>query len=275
AVAGVVLARSVLPARPRRRRPTTRWRRIRFAVAVIGAVVWVAVVAWLRPFPAVEPALAAMASDDVVAVEQSSTRIVLTPADGPTGPAVLFHPGARVDPRAYAAVLRPLAEAGTRVVVVKQPLGIAFLATGSLGSARAAFEDADGWVVAGHSLGGTVASMLADEQDERKVAPVVGLLLWASYPATDLRESLTVAVLSVSGSQDGLATPAEIEASRAALPDGAEFVSVDGASHASFGDYGPQPGDGTPTIDADDARAQIAEASVAFVAGLTGSPDGA
>ncbi|MBC7291835.1 MAG: hypothetical protein H5T83_10965, partial [Actinotalea sp.] len=75
AVAGVVLARSVRPARPRRRRPTTRWRRIRFALAVVGAVIWVAVVAWLRPFPAVEPALAAMASDDVVAVEQSSTRI--------------------------------------------------------------------------------------------------------------------------------------------------------------------------------------------------------
>ena len=38
--------------------------------------------------------------------------------------------------------------------------------------------------------------------------------------------------------------------------------------HAFFGDYGPQPGDGTPTITHEDARTQISEASLAFVAGL-------
>jgi len=36
--------------------------------------------------------------------------------------------------------------------------------------------------------------------------------------------------------------------------------------HAYFGDYGPQPGDGTPTITHDAARTQISAASVAFVA---------
>ena len=45
---------------------------------------------------------------------------------------MFFQPGARVDPRAYAAILRPLAESGHVVVIVKQPLGIAFLATGAL-----------------------------------------------------------------------------------------------------------------------------------------------
>ena len=123
-------------------------------------------------------------------------------------------------------------------------------------------------MVGGHSLGGTVAAMDADAHDADAEAPVVGLLLWASYPADDLSTTLTAAVLSLSASEDGLATPAAIEASRTDLPTGATFTVVEGASHASFGDYGPQPGDGTPTIDADDARAQISAASVAFLTAL-------
>ena len=65
--------------------------------------------------------------------------------------------------------------------------------------------------------------------------------------------------------------PADIDASRANLPASTEFLAVDGAVHAFFGDYGPQPGDGTPTITHDEARAQIGEASVSFVDGVPSS----
>ncbi|MFD6134676.1 alpha/beta hydrolase [Isoptericola sp. NPDC060257] len=259
AVAGVRALRG-RPARP-------GWRRaLRVALLVLAAA-WVVLVAWLRPFGAVEPALSAMRSDDAVTVTEGATRYVLTPVDGGDGTAVLFQPGARVDARAYAAVLRPLAEAGHTVVVAKQPLGIAFLATGALDDARAAVA-ADRWVVGGHSLGGTVAAMAADAADDDAEAPAAGLLLFASYPAGDLSGTLTAAVASVSGSEDGLATPAKIDASRADLPADAAFTVVEGAVHAYFGDYGPQPGDGTPTITHDDARAQISGAAVAFVDGL-------
>ncbi|MEL7978145.1 alpha/beta hydrolase [Isoptericola sp. F-RaC21] len=252
------------------RRPPARpgWRRAgRVALLVLG-VGWVVVVGWLRPFVAVEPALAAMRSDDAVTVTEGATRYVLAPAGGDDGTAVFFQPGARVDARAYAAVLRPLAEAGHTVVVAKQPLGIAFLAVGAFDDARAAV-DVDRWVVGGHSLGGTVAAMEADASDDAAdaAAPATGLLLLASYPAGDMSGTLTAAVASVSGSEDGLATPAKIDASRADLPADAAFTVVEGAVHAYFGDYGPQPGDGTPTISHDDARAQISAAAVAFVDG--------
>ncbi len=126
---------------------------------------------------------------------------------------------------------------------------------------------ADRWVVGGHSLGGVVASSDAAGAEASDVAPAVGLLLYASYPAEDL-SGLTVAVESVSASQDGLATPAEIEASRAVLPADATFTVVEGAVHAFFGDYGPQPGDGTPTIAHDEARAEISSVSTQFVDSL-------
>ncbi|MGW8567964.1 alpha/beta hydrolase [Isoptericola sp. NPDC055881] len=269
ALAGALVA-GLRALRPRPSRPG--WRRAgRVALLVLGAA-GVALVAWLRPFVAVEPALAAMRSDDAVTVTEGATRYVLAPADGGDGTAVFFQPGARVDARAYAAVLRPLAEAGHTVVVAKQPLGIAFLAVGAFDDARTAVPGADRWVVGGHSLGGTVAAMEADADDAGGAAdgaaPVDGLLLFASYPAGDVSGTLTAAVESVSASRDGLATPAKIEASRADLPADATFTVVDGAVHAQFGDYGPQPGDGTPTLSHDDARAQISAAAVAFVDGL-------
>lgn len=265
AVGAVLVGRRAL--RPPRPRSWLRW--VGAVVLLLLAVVWVAALAWLRPFPAVEPALSAMRSDAAVEVSETATTIVLRPARGADGTGVLHQPGARVDARAYAAVLRPLAEAGHVVVIVKQPLGIAFLALGALDDARADHPEVTRWVVAGHSLGGPVAAGQADEADDDATAPAVGLLLLASYPAGDLSESLTAAVESVSGTRDGLTTPEDVEASRADLPADAGFTVVEGATHAQFGDYGPQPGDGTPTISDDEARALISRAAVEFVDGLS------
>lgn len=236
----------------------------RVTLIVLGAI-GIAIVAWLRPFTAVEPALAAMDSDASVTVTETATSVELTPSNVSNENGVFFQPGAKVDARAYAAVLRPIAEAGTTVVIVKQPLSIGFLALGGLDAARAEHPEITGWIVAGHSLGGTVAAMQAEEGQSASVAPAIGLMLFASYPATDISDSLTISVASISGSQDGLSTPADIEESRRNLPADATFTIVDGACHAQFGDYGPQPGDGTPTITNDQARGQISAAAVKFV----------
>lgn len=248
-----------------------RWRLLGRAVLVALAVGWVGATVWLRPFAAVQPALAAMRSDGAVTVTESATRIVLAPAGSaaPQGDlGLFFQPGARVDARAYAAVLHPLAEAGHPVVIAKQPLGIGFLALPAFDDARAAHPEVARWVVGGHSLGGTVAALQADDADDDATAPAVGLLLFASYPAGDVSESLTAAVESVSGSRDGLATPAKIAASRPDLPAHAAFTVVEGGSHAQFGAYGPQPGDGIPTISDDEARTLITRATLRFVDSL-------
>lgn len=250
-----------------RGRRTGGWRAALGIAALVLGAAWLALTVWMRPLTAVEPALAAMQSDARVTVSESATEIVMTPAHA-DGTAVFFQPGAFVDARAYAAVLRPIAEAGHTVVLPKQPLGIAFLAVGAYEDARSRFASITRWVVGGHSLGGTVAAMEADAGDADAKAPAVGLLLYASYPANDISGSLTAAVLSISGSADGLATPEKIDASRADLPSDAQFVQIRGASHAQFGSYGPQAGDGTPTISDADARRQISAASVAFVDGL-------
>jgi hypothetical protein len=266
-----LLASAATAWRARRELPLPHgWRRAAQLVVFVVGVAWVVGIAWLRPFTAVEPALAAMSSDAVVEVSESATQIVMRPRGRVSATGVFFQPGALVDARAYAAVLRPLAEHGHVVVIVKPPLGIAFLSIGAFDGTRAAHPGTSQWVLGGHSLGGVVAATEADAADGDTTYPAVGLLLYASYPAGDVSRSLSTAVESISGTEDGLSTPAKIAASRADLPADTVFTVIDGASHASFGDYGPQPGDGTPTISQDDARTQISQASLRLVDALEG-----
>ena len=67
-------------------------------------------------------------------------------------------------------------------------------------------------------------------------------------------------------------TPADIEASKADLPAGTAYVVVPGASHASFGVYGRQPHDGTPTADAAAVQEQVSKAAVDLLASITPQP---
>ena len=91
---------------------------------------------------------------------------------------LVFVPGARVESRAYARVLRPLAEAGYLVAVLKEPFGFAIVDPDHGKKVLDLHPEIAHWVVGGHSLGGTVAASLADNDDR-----VEGLVLFASYPA--------------------------------------------------------------------------------------------
>jgi len=268
ALAGVLaLVRVVVLAR-RGPAPDAGRRVLRRVGAVAGyglLLVLAGAAAWLRPFPATPAALAALVPDAAVDVVEQDGWYALVPRDA--GPVGLVHiPGARVDVRASAAVLRPLAEAGYPVVVLRPPLGIALTAPDAPAAAMDAFADVDRWVVGGHSLGGVAAAgYAADHGDE-----VAGLLLHASYPMADMSDA-DLDVTSVWASHDGLTTPADIDASRALLPAGTTFVEVDGGVHAYFADYGEQPGDGQPTVGRAQARAVIGRADLDLMDRVAGT----
>ena len=247
--------------RPARSRARTWGLWIGRAVATVVVVGLLGVLWWLRPLGASNVALDALQSGNGVTVVQSATRIELRPTGevDPTG--LIFYPGAKVDARAYAHILRPVAEAGHLVVIVKMPFGIAFVDINAASSVIAAEDGVRHWVVAGHSLGGVAAARFASTHPDQ----VDGLVLWASYPADSLADQ-DLAVLSVSGTKDGLTTPADIEKSKADLPADTQFVAVPGAVHAFFGDYGAQSGDGTPTVSRAEAQHQITSATLAFLA---------
>ncbi len=226
------------------------------AVCVIGAVFY------LRPLSADGVAVDALADGGGVTVDESRSSIVFEP-DGEAQPVgLVFYPGGLVDPRAYARLLRPIAEAGYRVVVPKFPYNLAVLSSGAAGDHVGDGDDTiERWVVGGHSLGGAMAAEFArTDRDE-----LAGLMLWAAYPVNPMPDRTELRVLSVAAGNDEVANPERMAAAPDELPPGSEFVVIDGAVHAFFGDYGPQGGDGTPSVGRDDAQAQIVAAALAFL----------
>jgi hypothetical protein len=228
---------------------------------VVGTLFAVGVLVYTRPLAADGVAIDALESDRTVAIEQSSTSISLEPS-GSRDTGLAFYPGAKVDPRAYARILRPVAQAGYPVVILKQPYNLAILdksaADSVIGDSN---DDVEQWVIGGHSLGGAMAASYAEtDRDE-----LSGLLLYAAYPVDDMSDRNGLAVMSVSGTNDGLADVDDIDESVAELPSTAEFVRIDGAVHAFFGDYGDQNGDGTPNISREAAQDQIIEATLALM----------
>jgi hypothetical protein len=75
-------------------------------------------------------------------------------------------------------------------------------------------------------------------------------------------------VVSISGTNDGLATPAKIEDSKTNLPASTVYVPIQGGNHAQFGYYGEQEGDNPATISRAEQQAQLVAAMVKLLQGL-------
>ena len=198
---------------------------------------------------------------ELTPVKQDETGKTIKPTTG-----LIFLPGARVDSRAYAHVLRPLAEAGYLIAVLKEPFGFSVIQPDHAGTVVELHPEIAHWAVGGHSLGGVTAASFADSNPQ-----INGLVLYGSYPANRVGR-IDLKVISIAGSRDGLTTPADIEASKANLPPSAATVVIDGASHSTFGDYGVQPGDGLGVGDRAAQQTEIRKATQAFLASLTPSP---
>lgn len=236
-------------------------KRVLWSIAIVLVLAVGGMLAWTQigVMPAEPGPLATVRENPDITVSDADQGIVLAPADGESEVGLVFIPGAKVDPWAYAAILQGLAEDGVTVVITRPWLNLAFFDPRGLDSFTSAAPDVDVWSVGGHSLGGVRACQLAADAD--------ALVLFASYCANDLSDS-GLPVLSLSGSEDGLSTPEKIADARNQLPADADMVQIEGASHASFGDYGPQDGDGTPTISSDEMHTEVTRLADGFLAPL-------
>ncbi len=178
-----------------------------------------------------------------VTVVNTSYQVELNPAR-PATQGLIFYPGGLVDPEAYIPLLAPLADAGVRVIITRPWLGLAVF------NPQAAWYVVDRepplrWYVAGHSLGGAMAVKAV----KGKPQLFAGLALLGAYADTaDDYSQGTLPVVSISATQDGLSTPAEIEVGKSRLPADTRYVVLEGGNHAQFGSYGPQRGDGNATM---------------------------
>ncbi len=221
--------------------------------AVLGFIAWAMIIA-----PPMPQAIAALQSDNQVQVT-TEPWLAFQPTQQTPTTGLIIYPGGRVDPRAYAPQAHDIAGHGYLVVIVPMPLNLAVFGSGKASSVIEAYPGIENWVIGGHSLGGSMAALYAYQHTDQ----IDGLVLWASYPANsnDLANS-NIKVVSISGSLDGLATPAKIDASRSLLPAGTTWVQISGGNHAQFGWYGDQPGDNPATISREDQQAQVIQATI-------------
>ncbi|SDH50284.1 Alpha/beta hydrolase family protein [Microbacterium pygmaeum] len=221
----------------------------------LGALILLAVVGFLLyaniGVMAADPDdLAAVRADPSISLTDAGGAWVMAPTAGAGDTGLVFIPGAKVDPLAYAATLAGVVDDGVTVVITKPTLNLAFFDLRPLSAFTDLVPGIDAWSVGGHSLGGVKACQLAEDAD--------GLVLFGSYCANDL-SGTELPALSISGSQDGLSTPQKIDDAKHLLPADAEFVVIEGGNHAGFGAYGPQAGDGEATIPDTEIRAQITD----------------
>ena len=219
--------------------------------AATGFIIWGSIAA--QPMP---EALAALQSDAAVKVE-SGDWLVFTPQTAPPQTGLIFYPGGRVDARAYAPMARAAAEQGYLVVIPRMPLNLAVFGVDKAADVTAAYPQIQHWAIGGHSLGGSMAANYARRHPQQ----IAGLVLLASYPAdSDSLAGSSLAVVSIYGTLDGLATPEKIDHSRALLPASTRWVSVQGGNHAQFGWYGPQNGDQMAQMPREEQQAQTLQA---------------
>ena len=185
--------------------------------------------------------------------ELPSGDIAFVPADPKAG--LVFYPGAKVQPEAYAPLMNRCAERGMVCVVVKPLFNLAIIDMDAAAGVTTQFPEVTHWVIAGHSMGGVAAAdYLSRHEDEFD-----SIVFLASYPSVDLAE-FHGKVLSIIGSNDQVLSREKYESAREKLPSGARELIIEGGNHAGFGDYGEQSGDGKAAIEREEQQFRTAEA---------------
>ncbi len=238
-------------------------RRLRqLAVALVCAALLAAtvVLAWARQVAVAESAARfALDSDEAVVISRDET-VSFRPRDADPVTGIMFYPGGKAEPAAYAPILRNLAARGFLVVMIPMPLNLALLAPERAGKVMPRFPEIQKWVLAGHSLGGVMAAEYVD----RHPGQLAGLVLLAAYPAnfSDL-SGQSLPVLLIAGSADVLTTPADIDEARHRLPPTTSYLEVAGGDHWNFGNFAP--GQATATISREEQQANVLDAMQAFL----------
>lgn len=205
-----------------------------------------------------ESAIAAMQSDNDVAVDDGDWLVFRPTATGPkTG--IILYPGAHCTIPGYAEILKPIAAAGYLVVGVKMPFEFSIFAPNRADQVRAAFPEIENWIIAGHSMGGAMAGRYADIHQDG----LAGLIFLDAYPpqSNSLADS-TLPVLHVHRALPDGTPPQKFAEMKYLFPANSRWVAVPGGNHMNFGSFigGAYVEEWEPQISRESQHRQIVQA---------------
>ncbi|MGN0906047.1 MAG: alpha/beta hydrolase, partial [Bullifex sp.] len=181
------------------------------------------------------------ATEDALALIETETQDEIV--FGSSERALIFYPGGKVAPEAYAPLAKALSREGIMCIIVKMPFNLAVFSPDKADVIRDNHPEVRTWYIGGHSLGGSMASSNAAKNPDSYDA----LILLASYSVSDISDS-GLKVLSLYGSNDGVLKLEKYASSRSNLPEDFREVVIEGGNHAQFGSYGKQNGDNDAMI---------------------------
>lgn len=196
------------------------------------------------------------ADDTAVSILTTDTSIetegqyTIIPSKTPSDTAIIFYPGGKVESTAYLPILEKLSEQGINCILVKMPFNLAVFDINAADNAFAELPGVKNWYIAGHSLGGVMASNYAAKNQEKVQGLILlGAYVYGDYPATD---AITIYGTFNSDLETNINYTDNI-------------VKIEGGNHAQFGNYGKQKGDPDATISANQQQDIAVDAIIKFI----------
>lgn len=188
-------------------------------------------------------------ADSGLDIETKDNHTYIYPAiAGDTG--IIFYPGGKVEARAYMPLMIKLAQAGYTAVLVEMPMNLAVFNVNGAKDVLEENTEIKHWYLAGHSLGGAMASSFAGTYH----GALEGLILMGAYPVNNA----PIESLAIYGTHDLM-----LDRDKVMTAD--ELVEIVDGNHAWFGDYGEQEGDGQALITREDQQQQAVAAIHQFI----------
>lgn len=198
-------------------------------------------------YQAEETALEVLAQGEEILTQDNLT--VLSPSYS-TDTAIIFYPGAKVEAEAYLPLLDQIRQIGVTCILVHMPFHMAIFDADAAEKIIPQFPEIEHWYIAGHSMGGAMASKFAsDHPDLVDGLILMGAYIYGNYPA---EKTLTVYGSLNQSVEDHIDYTENI-------------VEIQGGNHAQFGNYGPQKGDLPAAISAEEQQKQTVAAIEAFL----------
>jgi len=214
-------------------------------------------------------AQAALQSNAQVKVSRDSQKnLTCAPLTGDNNhQGIIFYAAALIDPAAYAPLCQLLAQNGYLVIMPKFNFNLSRTNPDIATQLIATHPEIVVWTGIGDAGGGVSLSDYA----ARHPAIFKNIILLSTTPKNPAFAQFPGRVASVTGSEDKILNQKKYQQTRSFLPKSAALVSIPGANHTQYGNYGTKFADGNATITSTEQQAALLE-TLQILTGFYPSP---